>query len=298
MTVESLRDVTHVLNNLSPEQTRTLDDWAGQLQGVLNTAVEQGGPAARRVKNWLNGVWLDHPLHPALTDFTVGAWCTGAVLDLVGIKRGADAAITAGVLSAVPTALSGSADWVDAGGESKRMGFIHAILNTVGLGLMLGSLFARRADQRGLGIVLSTIGLGLASFSAWVGGELVYKLGTNVSRNAFQPGAEQWQAVASADALTPGKLVGAEVEVDGTKVPVVLLKQGASIMAINGTCSHWGGPLAEGKLLDGDCVQCPWHGSQFSMRDGSVLQGPASVPQPTFDVRVQNGQVEVRQRSS
>src|SRR4051812_7591315 len=74
MTAESLRDVTHVLDNLSPEQNKTLDEWAGQVQGVLNTAVEQGGPAARRVKNWLNGVWLDHPLHPALTDFTIGAW--------------------------------------------------------------------------------------------------------------------------------------------------------------------------------------------------------------------------------
>ena len=37
------------------------------------------------------------------------------------------------------------------------------------------------------------------------------------------------------------------------KVPVVLLKRGRSILAIGGTCTHWGGPLAEGKLVDGDC---------------------------------------------
>ena len=61
MTIDSLRDVTHVMDNLSPEQSQTLDQWSDQLQSVLRTAVEQGGPAAQRAKNWLNGVWLGHP---------------------------------------------------------------------------------------------------------------------------------------------------------------------------------------------------------------------------------------------
>ncbi len=79
MATDVLRNVTHVLDTVSPEQNAMLDRWADQLQGLVRTAVDQGGPAARRLKNWLNGVWLGHALHPALTDVPVGAWTTGAV---------------------------------------------------------------------------------------------------------------------------------------------------------------------------------------------------------------------------
>jgi nitrite reductase/ring-hydroxylating ferredoxin subunit len=91
-------------------------------------------------------------------------------------------------------------------------------------------------------------------------------------------------------------LFGAQVEVEGTKVPVVLLKKGRSILAIGGTCTHWGGQLAEGKLINGDCVECPLHASQFSMLDGSVQQGPATVPAHVFEARISKGNVEVRRR--
>jgi nitrite reductase/ring-hydroxylating ferredoxin subunit len=300
MSIETLRDVTHVMESLSPEQTQTLDHWSDQLQGLLRTGIEQGGPAARRFKNWLNGVWLGHPLHPALTDLTLGAWWTGAFLDLTGARRAADTAMTIGVLAAVPTALSGAVDWGDTEGEPRRTGLVHAALNSAGLVCMIASLFARRGNQRGIGMALSTLGLGLASFSAWLGGELVFKLGTNISRNAFEPSVDEFQPVASADALQPGKLFGAEVKVDGATVPVVLLKKGRTIQAISGVCSHWGGPLAEGKLVGSngsECVECPWHASQFSMADGSVRQGPATMSAPVFEARVRNNQVEVRRRA-
>jgi nitrite reductase/ring-hydroxylating ferredoxin subunit len=77
----------------------------------------------------------------------------------------------------------------------------------------------------------------------------------------------------------------------------VLLKKGPTVMALSATCTHWGGPLAEGKLVDGDCVECPWHGSQFSMVDGGVQQGPATVPAHVYEARISNGQVEVRRRA-
>jgi nitrite reductase/ring-hydroxylating ferredoxin subunit len=54
-----------------------------------------------------------------------------------------------------------------------------------------------------------------------------------------------------------------------------------------------GGPLSEGKL-EGDVVQCPWHGSRFNVTDGSVARGPATFPQPCFEVRVRDGKIEVR----
>src|SRR5438067_7847694 len=297
MTAAVVPDVSRVMGALGPEQTQTLDHWADQLQELLNTVVSQGGPAARRVKNWLNGVWLGHPLHPALTDAAVGAWSAGALLDLVGASGAADAAITVGVLGAVPTALAGAADWSDTSGESRRTGLVHALLNSAGLVFMVGSLFARRADRRALGIGLSTAGLCLSGISAWLGGHLVFGIGTNVSRAAFEPTVDEFQVVARADAVEPGKLFAAEVNVDGLKVPLVLLKNGASIMALSGTCTHWGGSLAEGKLIDGDCVECPLHGSQFSMADGSVRQGPASISAHVFEARVSSGNVEVRRRA-
>jgi nitrite reductase/ring-hydroxylating ferredoxin subunit/uncharacterized membrane protein len=282
------------MDTLSPEQNQQLEQWGRVVQDWIKAAFSQGGPAGQRVKNWLNGVWLGHPLHPALTDAAIGAWSTGMLLDLVGARSQADAAMTVGVLSAIPTALSGAADYVDAGDEPRKVGLVHAALNTLGLTLMVGSLFARRANKRGLGIALSTTGFSLATVSAWFGGELVYKMGTGVSHIAFEPPVPDFEVVARADSLQDGKLSAAEVNVDGNKVSVALLKRGSSVLAISGTCPHWGGPLAEGKLVDGDTVQCPWHASQFDMRDGSVKQGPAASPVHVFEARIRDGNVEVR----
>jgi nitrite reductase/ring-hydroxylating ferredoxin subunit/uncharacterized membrane protein len=282
---------------LTPEQNETLDQWSEQVQGLLNGAVTQGGPAAQQLKNWLNGVWLGHPLHPALTDVPIGAWSAGMLLDLVGASREADAAMTVGVLTAVPTALAGAADWQDTSEQPRRIGLLHALLNTVGLTLMVASLFARRSERRALGIGLSTMGLSLSGIAAWLGGDLVFRHGTNVSRIAFEPAVEEFQVVARADALQPGKLTPAEATVDGQKVALALVKNGQSVLAISGTCPHWGGPLAEGKLLDGDVVECPWHASQFDMHDGRAVQGPASAPVNVFEARINNGNVEVRRRA-
>jgi nitrite reductase/ring-hydroxylating ferredoxin subunit/uncharacterized membrane protein len=297
MTTDVLRDPSRVMDTLSPEQNETLDHWSDQLQGIARSAVDQGGPAARRVKNWLNGVWLGHPLHPALTDVPVGAWMTGALLDLVGARGAADAAMTVGVISAVPTALAGAADWSDTEGESRRIGLVHAGLNSMGLVCVIASLFARRNNSRALGIGLSTLGLAFSSVSAWLGGHLVYGLGTNVSRTAYEPSVDEFKVVASAESLPDGQLVGAQVQVDGTQIPLVLLRRGQSIMALSATCTHWGGPLAEGKLVDGDCVECPWHGTQFSMLDGSVHQGPGTMPAHVFEARIRMGNVEVRRQA-
>jgi nitrite reductase/ring-hydroxylating ferredoxin subunit/uncharacterized membrane protein len=293
MSVESLREVTRLIEEDSlPGQM--LDQVADQLQGILRTAVEQGGPAARRLKNWLHGVWLGHPLHPPLTDVPLGAWTVGLLLDVVGAEEHADAAMTIGTLAAVPTALAGAADWSDTDSPARRVGLVHALLNTLGLSCVIASLFARRNDNRPLGVALSTLGLSFASFAAYLGGSLVYRHGVGVSHNAFEPGLDQFQPVTRADNVPSGRLTLAELNVEGMRLPLVLYKKGSAIYALSNTCSHMGGPLAEGKLVEGDGVECPWHASQFSLLDGSVRQGPATVPQPVFETRVRDGTVEVR----
>ena len=46
---------------------------------------------------------------------------------------------------------------------------------------------------------------------------------------------------------------------------------------LDGRCTHAGAPLAEG-TLKGDILTCPWHYSQFNIRDGSVVNGPSEKP--------------------
>jgi nitrite reductase/ring-hydroxylating ferredoxin subunit len=57
-------------------------------------------------------------------------------------------------------------------------------------------------------------------------------------------------------------------------------------------CSHMSGPLSDGDL-DGGCLTCPWHGSMFRIEDGSVARGPATAPQPAFQVREVGGALQI-----
>ena len=283
-----------VIERVEERVEQPLDSLGKTLQSAMEAAGKPLGAPGQKLKNFLNGVWLGHPLHPAISDAPIGAWTTALALDVLGIRRGADAAVGLGILTAVPTALAGMADWRDTDGGPRRGGLLHALVNSLGLGLYVGSWFARRAGNRGLGVALSTAGWGLVFGGAYIGGDMVYRQGAGVSRNAFDPETKEWTAALPTDRLVEGQLVGAEIEVDDKPLPVVFLKRGERIMAISAVCSHWGGPLAEGKLRDDDCVECPWHGSQFSMADGSVKQGPAAFAQPRFETRIRDGQVEVR----
>ncbi len=293
MAIASPPGVGQVIDGVIEGQAQRLDPLAEQVQGWLRNAVARGGPTGLQLKNFLHGIWLGHPLHPALTDVPIGAWSAALLMDLFGPSKGADAAVAIGTLAAVPTALAGLADWIDTEGKPRRVGLVHATLNSLGLGLYVWSWLARRSGNRQLGVLLSTTGYSVGVVSAWLGGELVDRMGTGVSRNAWEPPVQDFQVAAREADLREGQLAAGEITVDGQKLPLVLLKQGGQIYALSGVCSHWGGPLAEGQLV-GECVQCPWHGSQFSMRDGSVRQGPAQFAQPCFETRVRAGNVEVR----
>jgi nitrite reductase/ring-hydroxylating ferredoxin subunit len=79
-------------------------------------------------------------------------------------------------------------------------------------------------------------------------------------------------------------------------VPILLVRRAGSLYAMADTCSHFGGPLSDGKLVD-NCIECPYHASRFDLNDGHVVNGPAVHSQPCLEIRTRNGQIELRKAS-
>jgi nitrite reductase/ring-hydroxylating ferredoxin subunit/uncharacterized membrane protein len=269
-----------------------VDPLADQLSKAVYAAV----PNATVRKDVLAGTWLGHPLHPLLTDLTVGAWTGAFLLDALGTDStdaAADALIAIGALSAVPTAASGLVDWSDTGNPERRVGVVHAIGNTTALLLYSVALAMRRAGIRGPGRALSLAAFAVASGSAYLGGHIAFGRGVGVDQNAFEEPQTDWRAVVSAEALSEGNSISADL--DGT--PLLLYRSGKRIFGLVSRCSHRGGPLNEGDIDDrAESVTCPWHASTFDLESGDVLRGPATAPQPAYEVRTRDGMVEVRLR--
>lgn len=268
------------------ERLEALDKVARPLKSTVSRAVRP-----RVVRNLLSGTNLGHPLHPPLTDLPIGAWMMSALLDAAGpaAEGAADLLVTAGVVAAVPTAASGLNDWSDTAGPETRVGLVHAAVNTTALSLYLASLVARIRGRRRSGKVLALAGLGMVSGGAYLGGHLAFVMGVNVNRTAWEQPPHQWTPVLADAELADGELRKA----DASGAPVLLYRTAGTVYALASTCSHMGGPLEEGTVSDG-CVICPWHGSTFRFVDGTIVRGPASTPQPSYQTRVQDGRIEVR----
>ena len=94
--------------------------------------------------------------------------------------------------------------------------------------------------------------------------------------------------VADVAEVPPGEMK--IVELDGREV--VIANVGGQFFAFGSECTHRGGPLGEGMLMD-DVVECPWHGGQFSVRTGEVVSPPPGADIPTFQVQVDGDDVKV-----
>jgi len=271
----------------------TLDRVARPLAGLAGKAIPTG--SAR--KDALSGAGLGHPLHPLLTDVPIGSFTAATVLDLIGGRRSRDAVDTLlalGIAATLPTAAAGLSDWADTYGPDQRTGVVHAAANIVALTLFSGSLAARRTGRRGFGRVLGLAGMGAMATGGYLGGHLSYARGVGVNHAFAERAIEDWTAV-----MDEGDLAaGSPTRVEAGGAAILLYRAPEGILAIGSVCSHAGGPLQEGKVDDdhGPCVRCPWHGSVFRLDDGSVVHGPASVPQAAYDVRTRAGRIEVRRR--
>jgi nitrite reductase/ring-hydroxylating ferredoxin subunit/uncharacterized membrane protein len=277
------------------EQAESLDRAVDATTAVVARVLPPG-----RVKDALHGTWLGHAVHPLLVAVPIGMFSGASLLDVAGgpeFRAAAQRLVGAGVLLVAPTAATGLADWSALGAfrQPRRVGLVHAAANALTAAVYAASWWARARGHYGRGRTLAMVGaLGL-SVGGYLGGHLAYSEGVAVNRNSDRsPAPTGWTDAAAVADVVAGELH--QVEVEGQ--PVVLTRGGSEVLAIGAVCSHYGGPLADGELTEGAggelCVVCPWHGSEFRMRDGSVARGPATAPQPSFEVRTVGERVEIR----
>jgi nitrite reductase/ring-hydroxylating ferredoxin subunit/uncharacterized membrane protein len=270
-----------------------IDHVAEPLSKAVRGAYEAAGPIGTPVKNALHGVWLGHPLHPVFTDLPIGAWTTALALDAAsngdpGMRRAATFAIGVGLTGALGAAVTGLTDWSETDGRSRRAGLVHGLLNLTATALFTTAFALRKKDSHEGGRKCAWAGYAIAVGAAYLGGDLVYdqRIGVTHADTQFP---EEFTPILASAALADNSMVCARAG----SADVLLVRQHGRVCALAHSCAHLGGPLSEGTLKDRSVV-CPWHGSEFSLEDGRVLNGPATQNQPCLVVRERDGQIEVK----
>ena len=139
---------------------------------------------------------LGHPIHPMLIVFPLGLLATAVVFDIVGLSKGDSSwfgisfwMIAAGIIGGLLAAVFGLIDWwaIPSGTRAKAIGLWHGVGNVVVVLLFIVSWLIRRPDPANPGstaFALSFIAVVLTLVTAWLGGELVDRLGVGVDRGA------------------------------------------------------------------------------------------------------------------
>jgi nitrite reductase/ring-hydroxylating ferredoxin subunit/uncharacterized membrane protein len=273
-----------------------LDTIAEPVSTAIKGFYESAGTTGRQLKNALHGVWLGHPLHPVLTDLPLGAWTTALILDAAAprcpqktaFERAADIAVAVGLAGAAGAAVTGLTDWSETSGRAQRTGLLHGLLNIAATTLFAAAYVLRRTGSRTVGRTLTAAGYGVALGAAYLGGDLVYGQRIGVTHAVVEE-PEQFTAVATSGEVPNGTMK--RVRKDG--LDAMIARQKGRCRALVHPCAHLGGPLSEGTLKENSVV-CPWHQSEFALNDGAVINGPATINQPCFDVRERNGQIEIK----
>ncbi len=108
------------------------------------------------------------------------------------------------------------------------------------------------------------------------------------AQSSSPPGPDLTQGVPISEVADGQMLLGHVGE-----EPVLMARRGDDFFAIGATCSHYGGPLAEG-LMVGDTVRCPWHHARFSLRTGEAIGAPAFNPMSCWRVEKRDAKIFVR----
>jgi nitrite reductase/ring-hydroxylating ferredoxin subunit/uncharacterized membrane protein len=277
--------------------------WLDRIAEPMQHAVSgmlRPGPIGTPLRNILNGTFLGHPLHPALTDVPIGSWTFAFLADVLDslpggqrLRPGATLAVGLGIAGALGSQLSGLADWSHTEGTTRRLGMTHGLLNLVATALYGGSLTLRLRGKHAAARAVASIGYGTVLFSAYLGGELAYHCRLGVDHGTFDSAVPDYVNALPEAELREGQMR----RVIAGNVPVLLTRFRDQIYAMGDTCTHLGCSLSEG-TLNSDVVTCPCHGSQFRVTDGAAIRGPASFPEVHFDVQVTHGMIQVRSTAS
>ncbi len=278
---------------------RWMDGFAEIIQKGIGWIYGVLGRPGRFLQDLMHGTKvLGHPLHPAITDIPMGAWAVAVVADFVAHftnrlpTEAGDVALAVALAAALLAVLTGYTDFHHTFAHERRVALTHGLIMSVAVTLGVVSMALRWWSGSGihpLAVGLSTAGFVLLIVGGYLGGHLVFGLGTMVNRNAFAEGPEDFVAVGVASDFAEGTLT----RVDAAGMPVLMVRDGGELHAIAAVCSHAGGPLDEG-TLDGGVVTCPWHASRFCITDGKVKNGPATFGQPVFVVREIDANIAVK----
>lgn len=250
-----------------------------------------------------------HPIHPSLIPFPI-AFLIGALLfDALGVMLERPALWTtgshltlAGIASGLLAAIPGAIDYlytVPPNSSGKKRATQHALGNVTAL-VIFGVAWLLRGDTGAPGaltLLLELVGSGILSYSGYLGGTLVIRNMVSVDHRYANSG--KWQeadytgkpgaplVIGSTDDLKESQMK--LLRVNGKRL--VLARTAAGYTVFDDGCTHRGGSLAGGVLIDGT-VQCLWHGSQFDTATGKVHCGPAKKAITTYDVREgKNGEI-------
>ena len=257
--------------------------------------------AIKPLRDLAQGRWLGHPLHAAITDIPIGLLLGSVILNLIGQSTAADITLVGTILFMVAAAVSGLADYSETDGLARTRATLHGTLMTVALLVLIVSAVIRAGApaDRTVPIVLSIIGFLIVTAGAFVGGDVVYVAGNMVSRHAFRGAGTKWIRLDTGTVADLAQLPEATpTKMRAGSNDLVVVRVGDTVHAMHDVCAHAGGPLHEGRVVDG-CVECPWHASRFRLTDGLAKQGPTVYDQPAYEIRsAEAGGYEVRRMAA
>ena len=276
------------------ERDERISTFAGKLKGSVQPLIGDG-----HVRDVLTGRWLGHPAHPAIVVAPLSGWFAGTLLDVVGgssARRAAQRLVGAGTLAALPAASTGVAEWLTTSKAEERIGTVHAALADSTTILYATSWILRVRRHHRAAVAAGLAGAAAAGATAFLGGHLSYRRGVGVTTVAFQSGPEDWEPLHLDSEPSPDHPVRGAA---GGLPYAVVATSGAAAdetpHVMEARCSHRGGPLHDGKVVDG-CLQCPWHGARFDLDTGAVRRGPAAAAQPVYDVERDGDRLSIRRQ--
>jgi nitrite reductase/ring-hydroxylating ferredoxin subunit/uncharacterized membrane protein len=255
-----------------------------------------------------------HPIHPMLVAFPAAYLFGSTCIDLWARAtnrprwfRTASHLNLLGIASALAAAVPGLIDYVFAvppKSSARDRATNHALANLSALGCFALARTTRRSEDEApgpFGIAAELAGLGLVTAGGWLGGTLVYRNQIGVDHRYANAG--RWRVepkrlagntidVGAVDDLKPGQMKLLRLDDETGERRIVLARTERGYAAFQDRCTHKGGSLADGALVD-ETVQCPWHGSQFDVMTGRVKGGPAKEPISTYAVEERDGRVMI-----